>query len=505
MKRLTTQEVALIQNPKGLIELDGRKLEGGGQLLRIAVGLSALTNQPLRIVQIRGRRSGGGGLKAQHLACVEWLAEACNATIHGAEKGSKVLFFEPGMGRYGDREGGMPDVFKKASLPDGTKFWEANVDIGTAGATGLALQAVLPFILFQRRFLDEALPVHLTLSGGTNVSGSPSFEYIDQVLVPMLGRIGFKGITAKLGKRGWSQGGTSIGNMTLEIPVSTRRLPLPAFHLSEYPDTEKQSTSTKIVKLVATVIAPLAYHDHFRDRLTYTVEKYFGKDAGYVFMGRHPADIPLEINCEDSAHAKRWYLLGVAEVNSTISSVDAKTGLPKPKKDLYQPCFLGRDWLYDRKLPTDDPGLAKVVAEMCRRVINNISDDFESEACVDEFMRDQFVIFQALAQGRSEVYQGFVPDHSDVDPYWGGIITPRAPSLHAKTAEWVCGEMLGVKFEHERRYGKENGCVGIGYGGEEDGIKARRAEREVERLAEMLQKERLEAEDSGQSLSMAPF
>ncbi|KAK5732163.1 hypothetical protein LTR17_010740 [Elasticomyces elasticus] len=504
MKRLTTQEVALIQNPKGLMEIDGRTLEGGGQLLRIAVCLSALTYQPLRIVQIRGRRSGGGGLKAQHLACVEWLAKACNATIHGAEKGSKVLFFEPGTGTYGGREGGMPDVFTKASLPDGTKFWEAKIDIGTAGATGLALQAVLPFVLFQRRFLDEALPVHLTLSGGTNVSGSPSFEYIDQVLVPMLGRIGFKGITAKLGKRGWSQGGTSIGSMTLEIPVSTRKLSLPTFHLSAYPDPEDPSTkNTKVIKLTATVIAPIAFHDHLLDRLTFTVEQFFGKNAAYKQWGRDSAKIPLEVKCEDSGHPKRWYLLIVAEVNSAISPVDSQTGLLKPKKDLHRSCFLGRDWLYDRKLPNDVPGLAKVVDLICGRVIRDISDEIESEGTVDEHMRDQMAVFQALAAGRSAIWPGWNVEHGDVDPHWGGYWVRKA-SLHAKTAEWVCGEMLGVKFEGEESK-EEVACDGIGYGGEEDGIKARRAEREVERLTEMLEKERLEAEDSGEDLSLAQF
>lgn len=53
------------------LELDGRTLEGGGQLIRIAYCLSALTRKAIRVTNIRGNRSGGGGLKAQHLACVQ--------------------------------------------------------------------------------------------------------------------------------------------------------------------------------------------------------------------------------------------------------------------------------------------------------------------------------------------------------------------------------------------------------------------------------------------------
>jgi RNA 3'-terminal phosphate cyclase (ATP) len=45
------------------IDLDGRTGEGGGQLVRLAVGLSALTTRPIKITNVRGNRPGarGGG------------------------------------------------------------------------------------------------------------------------------------------------------------------------------------------------------------------------------------------------------------------------------------------------------------------------------------------------------------------------------------------------------------------------------------------------------------
>jgi RNA 3'-terminal phosphate cyclase (ATP) len=78
------------------IELLGTTLEGGGQLLRLSIGLASLTSSPICITQIRGNRGGGGGLKLQHLRAVEWLAQASNAQTEGAEKGSKSLEFWPG-------------------------------------------------------------------------------------------------------------------------------------------------------------------------------------------------------------------------------------------------------------------------------------------------------------------------------------------------------------------------------------------------------------------------
>lgn len=47
----------------GIIKLDGKTGEGGGQLVRVAIGLAALTTQPVTITDVRGNRPGarGGG------------------------------------------------------------------------------------------------------------------------------------------------------------------------------------------------------------------------------------------------------------------------------------------------------------------------------------------------------------------------------------------------------------------------------------------------------------
>lgn len=386
-----------------LVELDGRTLEGGGQLLRLAVGMSALYNIPIRITDIRGNRSGGGGLRAQHLACVNWLAYASNASVLGAEKGSKTLELTPGQ------IGSVPPAYrlvKDTANPAG--FWECRLDIKTAGSTGLALQAILPFILFKPPKNDDGTlsdrPIRLSISGGTNVSGSPSYEYIAQVLLPTLRNIGLPPISCSLNKRGWSHGGSSIGRFTLEIPAR-QFLVLPAFILS--PDNRSSSPSPPN-RLEATFIAPIAAHQHLRNICLPTIASYFG--PGFSEVNRS-----FSVTCEDSKHDKRYYLIIVA----TVSSSSTKITAPKTYK-------LGSDWLYDRKVRSPE----QTATELADRVTHDLYAEWSSGAYVDEHMRDQLVVFQALTEGESRMFAGRNMTGE-----------PRETSLHARTAEWVVEKM----------------------------------------------------------------
>lgn len=399
------------------VELDGRTLEGGGQLLRIALCLSALTFTPIHITHIRGNRSGGGGLKAQHLTCVKWLARACNATVTGAEKGSSELGFRPGEGD----PGGSLGVWRKVTMADGRKVWEARCEVGSAGSTGLVCQAVLPFVLFTQDLPwlkdgQEEAPVLLRFSGGTNVSASPSFDYIQHVLLRTLRFIGCGELTATLGKRGWSQGGSMIGHWSLLIERRPR-LPLPAFKLCK--EDYGPGVAGAIEKLTAVLVAPRQCHNTARNKLEEALAAIFPNEK-----------IDPDILVEDSGHPKRLYLLVAIE------------GL-----DWLDQSFIGRDWLYDRKIHDSDAALS----EMIEKVVSDLRADYESATWVDEHLRDQIVIFQALAKGRTEAFPGFMSAERNVR---------REPSLHARTAEWVCRQVLGPAV----RFDGDGTCEGMGFG-----------------------------------------
>ncbi|KAI4674555.1 uncharacterized protein J4E88_008291 [Alternaria novae-zelandiae] len=372
------------------IHLDGTTLEGGGQLLRVALCLSSLTRKPIRISKIRGKRSGGGGLKAQHLTCVQWLGQASNANINGAGLKSKEITFIPSE---------IVEQFNSV-LDAG----DVRIKQSTPGSVNLVFQAILPYIIFS----GVETPIRIRIDGGTNVSNSPSIDYGGQVLIPTLELIGIPHIGIQIHSRGWSQGSATVGSVTYTISPMKERLS--AFQLLD----RGENTS-----VTATIIAPKDTERQFREELDVMFERRQSRFFGDT--GDH--DNRVDITFEDSHHDKRYYLLLVATTS---------TGMK-----------LGRDWLYDRGFRAGK--LKQIIPTIVKKVSDDLLTEIEHGGCVDEYLRDQMVVFQALAEGRSKVYGGKRKD------------VLMEPSLHAKTAQWVAKEIIGVEFDDE------GGCKGIGY------------------------------------------
>ncbi len=146
-----------------MIQIDGSYLEGGGQIIRTAVGLSAVTGKPCRIFSIRKGRPNPG-LKAQHMKGIEAVGEICSAEIRGLELGSEELEFIPGKMTFDDLK----------------------IDVGTAGSVTLVLQSLMIPLIHTDKELD------IEIVGGTHVKWSPPADYFENVFCYFLKKMGLE-------------------------------------------------------------------------------------------------------------------------------------------------------------------------------------------------------------------------------------------------------------------------------------------------------------------------
>jgi len=143
------------------IEINGSQGEGGGQILRTSLTLSAVTGHPVRIEKIRAGREKPG-LKRQHLTCIKAVAAICGAKTSAVEVGFGELEFVPGTIKGGDYR----------------------FDVGTAGSVTLVAQTILPVLLKADK------PSTVTITGGTHVPFSPVWEFFAETYLPELRRMG---------------------------------------------------------------------------------------------------------------------------------------------------------------------------------------------------------------------------------------------------------------------------------------------------------------------------
>jgi RNA 3'-terminal phosphate cyclase (ATP) len=145
------------------ITIDGSFGEGGGQILRTALSLSAVLRREVSVCNIRAGRPKPG-LRSQHLAAARAAARVCGGELEGAGKGSMQVRFRPGPVSPGQYEFGT----------------------GTAGSATLVFQTLLPVLACA----DE--PSTLGLSGGTHNPMAPPVDLIVESYLPSLRRMGLR-------------------------------------------------------------------------------------------------------------------------------------------------------------------------------------------------------------------------------------------------------------------------------------------------------------------------
>ncbi|KAF9228595.1 RNA 3'-terminal phosphate cyclase [Gyrodon lividus] len=333
---------------QALIHIDGSFCEGGGQLLRNAVTLSALLSKPISISNVRQNRRPAG-LRKQHEAGIRLAAAMCCAETNGVEVGSMVIDFRPGP----------------MHLPK-----TLTADPGTAGSTTLLLQIALPCLLFSpspspSQPSHEPLISILTLRGGTNASLAPQIDYTKIILLPFLSKHFHISPNLIINRRGYfPKGGGCVLCSVPSVPG-----PLHPVNLTERGEVSAIRGSARVGGLGLGVARRMVSGAH-RKLL----------DNGIV-SGK--ISISAVKECDEDVVGAGGGIILWAETDKG--------------------CLIGGS-----AVSTKDKKPENVGEEAAEELMRNLKHG----GCVDEYLQDQIIIFLALAKGRSIVKAGPLTDHT---------------------------------------------------------------------------------------------
>ncbi len=289
-----------------MIEIDGSQGEGGGQILRTSIGLSAVTGKPARIFNIRKGRPNPG-LQAQHLVGIKAVSEICSGNLKAAQLGSTEVEFAPGKIKGGDY-----------------KF-----DVGTAGAVTLVLQSlIMPAI-----HADKEMGFEIT--GGTHVNWSPSFDYFQHIFCGWIKTLGIQ-VSAEILKYGFYPKGGGKVKVSIQ-PGSLKTLNL--IDRGEYLRTDIFSVASKDLQKNKVV-----------ERQIQGAEKILKTEnqvPAYVDSFSTGSSLHLH-----SHYKNNWCMLGssiIGEKNKTAEKVGEEAALLL-KKQMDSQATLD-EWMSDQILP----------------------------------------------------------------------------------------------------------------------------------------------------------
>ncbi len=331
-----------------MIEIDGSIGEAGGQILRTACALSAVTKNPCLVYNIRKGREKPG-LMPQHLAGIQALARLCNGSLEGDELGSQEIKFYPG------------EIYKERVF----------VDIPTAGSITLVLQTLILPSLFAPR------PIKITFEGGaTDTFFSPTIDYFHYVFLKILEKLGAKGEINILKRGYYPEGGAGV-EITLfpllrpasaKVSVDKQGSGGQAFKLKGLNLTERGELQ-KI--LVISGASELLQDKNVAERQIAGVKEILGK-----------LKLPTEEKIEYyPTQCPGSQICLIAEFENTVIGADNLGKLGKRAEDV------GKEAAF----------------ELLR--------EQKSEACLDKHLADQILPYMALGPGKSKVTVSEITNH----------------------------------------------------------------------------------------------
>ncbi len=313
-----------------MLEIDGSHRSGSGSIVRLATAYAAMTGTAMRMVNARARRPKPG-LRRQHVTAVEAVRDLVGGELEGVAVNSKEFVFRPG---------------------DATPAGEYQWDIGSAGSTTALTLAVLPVLACRGGGAG------IEVRGGLFQDFAPSVFHLQEVVAPLLGRMGFA-VEFTVVRPGYVPAGEGILRVT--VPP-------------------------------ATDVQPLVVVDRGGLRRVWGIS-----------LASHLDDRRVASRMVDAARQ----VLASGGVTATIEERNDDTSVqPGAAFALFAEfdggVRLGADGAGARGRPAEEIG---------RRVARSLLNLIRGGASVDRFTADQLIVFTTLARGQSMFRSPEVTEH----------------------------------------------------------------------------------------------
>jgi RNA 3'-phosphate cyclase len=263
-------------------------------------------------------------------------AKLCNAEIKGATLSSRELWFKPQ-----EVKGGNVDA-----------------EIGTAGSITSLLMTALPICIFAK----TSVRLHVK-KGGTDVSHSPTINYLRNVFLPALRQIGLE-VAVTVHKYGYYPKGMGEVTMTVKPPSSLQPIRLKDFG--------------KLKRIKGVSVCTFLAARKVAERQAKAASEYLS-EKGYA------TDIQI-INDRSNPFQRG---------SSIVLWAETDTG-----------AFIGADAIGEPKKTSEVVG---------REAAEKLYSEIYSRPTVDVHLADMLVTYMALAKGTSTLLTRLVSDHLETN------------------------------------------------------------------------------------------
>ncbi|TYZ68133.1 hypothetical protein PybrP1_000933 [[Pythium] brassicae (nom. inval.)] len=347
-----------------VVVLNGGHGEGGGQVLRISVGLASVLQKSIRVHSIRANRKVPG-LRNQHVHTIQLARDlAVGSILEGAQLNATEIKYA-GSGA-------------SSSKSSGDRTLEATSQTG--GSVSLMIQGSLPIMVF------SGGATTLKLRGGTHAGFSPPVDFMEVPLKQLLSRFGVA-TSLEIKRRGFFMG--EVGEVEYTVTPVAPRATLSPIDMSIF--------SSAITKLYArvTVVGSSAdetvgqQYVHALQEALNTKLAPFGSlsDATETTL-----DVRVEVTRAKSARGKSRSAPGKRKPGNSASSDE------RPAIGLLVVAETSTGGL----LSVDRSGKLSPAA-MTAEVAGVLAQHIAAGVCVDEHLADNAVVFMALASGVSRL------------------------------------------------------------------------------------------------------